>query len=479
MKKFSIYIIIIILLIAVGIVFIYQSSAKTSRAYTIELQKDGFSPRELTLQKGDTVTFVSKTRVFWPASNLHPSHTIYPEFDPKEPIKAGDSWSFRFEKPGTWKYHDHLAPYFTGIIEVTDKKTEPQEEAVGQECFRLHSSVYCWQEELLAVLEKEGIDAMFDRLALIYKRDDTFSQNCHYVSHNIGIDAYTYYLLDKDSILTPKASFCGNGFYHGFMEAFLSANLDLAAAQEFCAYVGEKLTLKAPDAKLQCYHGIGHGAMDLTIISGLKGENEKDFLEPALKICKKASGSKEQLYRCASGVFNGIANFYIEEEFGLAINEKDPLWLCHDQPEEFKLSCYGNMNSALYWYSGNTFSKAMRYVESIKEEDQAVSAIRYLAALASIYEGKDVPGVLADCRSLKDRLHFSCIQGFAHGFLEHGVPGEEYKEALNFCRSDLLTAKEKDICFQYALNLGGWYSKEKVQEICKGVEDEYKKYCSL
>lgn len=89
-------------------------------AKIITLTSDGFSPSELTVTQGDTVTFVSTAgELFWPASNLHPSHTIYPEFDPQMPVSPTESWSFTFTKVGEWKFHDHLAPYFTGVITVT------------------------------------------------------------------------------------------------------------------------------------------------------------------------------------------------------------------------------------------------------------------------------------------------------------------------------------------------------------------------
>lgn len=90
-------------------------------ATVITLSRDGFSPDEVSLQVGDTVAFRSVAgELFWPASNLHPSHLLYPEFDPEEPVQPNDVWSFTFTKPGEWKYHDHLAPYFTGVITVTE-----------------------------------------------------------------------------------------------------------------------------------------------------------------------------------------------------------------------------------------------------------------------------------------------------------------------------------------------------------------------
>lgn len=92
-------------------------------AHEVRLTQTGYEPEELTIRKGDVVIWRSENnQPFWPASNLHPSHRDYPggAFDPKEPIKALNSWSFQFNEVGEWKYHDHLAPYYTGIIYVTE-----------------------------------------------------------------------------------------------------------------------------------------------------------------------------------------------------------------------------------------------------------------------------------------------------------------------------------------------------------------------
>ena len=92
---------------------------------------DGFNPISVTIKKGQTVEFVNESeseRNMWPASNSHPSHTIYPEktdsdclgssFDACERIAPEESWSFTFESVGSWKYHDHLKPKQTAIIIV-------------------------------------------------------------------------------------------------------------------------------------------------------------------------------------------------------------------------------------------------------------------------------------------------------------------------------------------------------------------------
>ncbi len=99
------------------------------QTYTVSVTDEGFSPRELTIKKGDKVVWVNKTeRGVWPASAIHPTHEVYPEkggciasaFDACRGLKNGESWSFIFNFIGSWKYHDHLNPSMTGVVEVSD-----------------------------------------------------------------------------------------------------------------------------------------------------------------------------------------------------------------------------------------------------------------------------------------------------------------------------------------------------------------------
>lgn len=90
-----------------------------AREIVIAMTKDGFMPDKVATRAGDTVKFVNEdTQDRWPASNIHPTHAIYPEFDPKGGIKPGESWSFAFTKEGIWRYHDHFIPSLSGTIIV-------------------------------------------------------------------------------------------------------------------------------------------------------------------------------------------------------------------------------------------------------------------------------------------------------------------------------------------------------------------------
>lgn len=86
---------------------------------SIVLTDEGFTPRYVRVTSGTKITFTTtRANQFWPASNEHPTHSIYPEFDSKQQIEPGSSWSVVLSRKGEWSYHDHLRSYFIGRIYV-------------------------------------------------------------------------------------------------------------------------------------------------------------------------------------------------------------------------------------------------------------------------------------------------------------------------------------------------------------------------
>lgn len=100
---------------------------------TIEMSSTGFSPSTLTIKQGESVIFKavdSSNR--WPATDIHPSHKLYPgsdiskcgtqeqstTFDSCGTISEGSTYEFTFNEKGTWRYHDHKQPSKTGTIIV-------------------------------------------------------------------------------------------------------------------------------------------------------------------------------------------------------------------------------------------------------------------------------------------------------------------------------------------------------------------------
>ncbi len=86
----------------------------------VEITKDGFIPATLFVAKGTTVTWTNTDSNPHPiASNPHPEHTTLPGLDSKDVISIeGGTYSFTFDTPGEYTYHDHLNPTTNGTIMV-------------------------------------------------------------------------------------------------------------------------------------------------------------------------------------------------------------------------------------------------------------------------------------------------------------------------------------------------------------------------
>ena len=104
-----------------------KTEAKIAEEKTVTYTDSGFSPATLTIKKGETVVFKNQSaQSMWPASAKHPTHTAYPTtggcigstFDACKGVQPDNSWSFKFEVLGSWKYHDHLTPKDRGTITV-------------------------------------------------------------------------------------------------------------------------------------------------------------------------------------------------------------------------------------------------------------------------------------------------------------------------------------------------------------------------
>jgi len=91
-------------------------------AWEIDYTDDGFvdgSTINFTVEKGEPVFFNNvSSRAFWPASNVHPAHTILPGFDSLGPVEPGEYYIYTFEKEGKWPFHDHMRPSLGGVITV-------------------------------------------------------------------------------------------------------------------------------------------------------------------------------------------------------------------------------------------------------------------------------------------------------------------------------------------------------------------------
>ncbi len=88
----------------------------------IDYEAAAFTPSAVDIKVGDYVIFKNKSQAdLWVASNPHPTHTDYPEFNSQKPIPPGGKFQFQFLKAGNFGYHNHLNPSATGTINVSQR----------------------------------------------------------------------------------------------------------------------------------------------------------------------------------------------------------------------------------------------------------------------------------------------------------------------------------------------------------------------
>lgn len=134
MARYLVGIVALVLVAGGAYFYVQQNPAEipdtgTDVAQTIRYTDKGYEPRDITISRGEAVLWVNESsRPMWPASAVHPTHSLYPQkdasdclgssFDACRELARGESWRFRFNEAGTWKFHDHIRPSETGTVIV-------------------------------------------------------------------------------------------------------------------------------------------------------------------------------------------------------------------------------------------------------------------------------------------------------------------------------------------------------------------------
>jgi plastocyanin len=96
-----------------------RSSKHAKQTFTITYTDKGFQPSFLSVRAGDVVKFRNQSPIgMWVASNPHPTHTDYIEFDAGNSVNANGEYSFTFNRVGVWGFHNHLNPNHQAVISV-------------------------------------------------------------------------------------------------------------------------------------------------------------------------------------------------------------------------------------------------------------------------------------------------------------------------------------------------------------------------
>ena len=96
-----------------------NSTGETEDGATVHYSGSGFSPSSISVEVGETVTFVNDgSGSMWVASSKHPTHKDLAGFDQLKGSGNGTSYSYTFEKIGEWSYHNHKSASHQGKVIV-------------------------------------------------------------------------------------------------------------------------------------------------------------------------------------------------------------------------------------------------------------------------------------------------------------------------------------------------------------------------
>lgn len=480
--------------VSVGMVIVRQASVqevitpKPDEGYRIVRTERGFSPEKIVIPLGELVTFLSLTPdEFWPASNIHPTHDIYPAFDPARPLK-GEEWSFRFDTPGRWHFHDHLFASAGGTIVVVDPTQTSQ---VAPK--RLHDceevpreiKVSCWDELFAYTLKDGGLEAAFDLFVKLYRTEPDVPKGCHGWGHILGEAAYRDYREGKGVDLRPETTYCGYGFYHGFLENLVSDTGDPRSAYGFCQ------TLQSgKDSKLKynnCIHGIGHGGAASIVESPAMYGKYQESVDAGEKLCRSFTAIPQELRDCFDGVFNELVLDMWNSSYGLSreklLSPSKPLAFCRSQNADLRASCYFEyMGVFEHLFDGDFFRAASYVADELPDDSLAAIAIHKLAGdfMQNDIVNESYAENVRVCRSLRAPLQGTCIGGISNGLIAHGEPEREYLKVIPFCASALLTEEEQATCFRSVMgHFRAIYTKKLMKKVCDLTPPLHQgKYCS-
>lgn len=421
--RFSIYYFVFGVTFFYGIFFlipkVFSQENTSDGIKTIEITDTDFNPQNLTIPLGTTVVFKNTgKKSHWPASSIHPTHDIYPEFDPRKSIMPQQSWQFTFDQVGQWRFHDHLFPTMHGTITVTSSSIPTKPKALEPITVSLLSKirflyldiyfslfpkekyVYVAKQKIAELIEKKDYQSLAYFISLVGQEQIItylFEQsgkgknaNCHIPAHSVG--RVTFMLLGEDAF-QKNITLCQSGYQHGVMAAYIFAT-GTENLEKRLNIVCEKANSNF--AKLTCFHGVGHGLM---------GYFDND-LPTAIDSCLALKNTPKQ-NNCMVGVFMENLGAY----FGDSINDHPTKWLsltdmhfpCNaiDQTMQVQRMCYAIQAHWMRVQYKNDFKKIITTCFEVSPEIRS-NCFSGMGQEAALFASRDRKKIISECKKIPD-----------------------------------------------------------------------------
>jgi len=459
--------------------------------FFIYVDETDFYPKEMEVNQGQTITFKNTgEKEHWPASNIHPTHQVYPQFDPLNPISPGNQWSFKFDRAGIWYFHDHFFPDLTGIIVVKENKVfinnRKEEKASGNlknsnppslvsgvpaknfeaefasiNMFRIAKN----NNELNHWLKIMGAKKVMQKLLNDSGGGSTI--DCHQESHAIGKMAYE---LFGASAFKEGDSSCHSGFYHGAMESLLVQKGTLNLAQNIDDICN---SFNTGFGKFECLHGVGHGVVAYVNYN----------LPQALQICGQLKTNYDK-NSCSGGAF--MENVVSAQGFGAIPGHgtkwanQNPQFPCNaiDQSYDIQYQCYQMQTSWMLTLYNYNFEKVIS--ECLKVRPDMISVcFKSTGRDAAGHTLRNPQKIIEICGKIPNERDYynQCVIGALNVIVDFwgeklGTKGSE------FCK--LIPENGKSPCYSTLASrfFDVFNNSVERKSICNSFESAYQNHCS-
>jgi len=521
------------LLIALVLVWMFSSlTPQNTGATVIEVTDLGFVPGDISIAQGETIVFKNTgSLTHWPASNFHPTHSVYPGsdarlcgsleepflFDACRPLEPGEKYSFTFFVAGDWKFHDHLRPRYSGRIVVSEVSgyrtplTHSLRRAFAETAQRITGFFFeatriipglslihpdasgllvgtkISEQELASskdyetesvyhyVYDDVEIRKVVNQLGVrrtmekILKESNNGSTfDCHIGAHYVGRASYDLFGEKAFSECTPG---CHSGCYHGTMEALFwdAGPSTVSRVKNLCNSFDDEFS------RQQCFHGAGHGLLALS---------EYDLPE-AIKTCDEAGGDEKKT-SCYGGVF--MENVMTAVGLSAGIDAHTTEWLSFDDLQfpcnilggnkEAQKVCYEMQTSWMLAVLSFDYEKVISLCTQVPSGMQD-------ACFTSI--GRDVGGTTLRnaektetlCAMVPSEYFPTCIIGTVNTVIDFWGPNLE-DESIAFCEA-FQRGDARDICYSRMVERAPdlFNDRDRRGTFCALLPEHYRDRCSV
>ncbi len=475
--------------------FVNPVSAHESEGnVTIHMDEKGFTPSKVSLSVGEKITFENiGKQLHWPASNIHPSHKIYPEFDPKKGIAPGDEWTFTFNKVGVWRFHDHLASEYTGTVTVKGlpgtkklsffekilaffnllpkEKQQEQTEKISSHSYNSaiekdDQTIVRDENALFSYVKKFGTGQAVKQLASV---DTVEGRDCHQGAHLLGRLSYEIY---GEKAFAYCSAECHSGCYHGATEAFFKEHGTANLQDNLKIICGSGLNNFLSH---QCIHGVGHGLM---------AWSDYDITE-ALKDCDLLTSRQDS---CYTGVFMEniigavpvgsaqVKSTGLTEHVTKYLND-EPLYPCTIVADKYRSACYFYQTSRMVQLFHSDFVKVSHGCLAAPAQYQEVCFESMGRDIDGYTQGQPEKSIALCMNAPYGSFRRGCLSGAVQDTF-WDTSGQD--TAIQFCKN-LIDAKEKEACYTIIISratqlLG---TKGEKETFCQKVENKYTAACRV